>query len=162
MDARQRPRPPLELWAGAECSYTRVGDGYYDQLARTGHAGRPDDLDLLAGLGVRTLRYPVLWERVAPDGPERADWSWTDARLGRLRRLGIRAGVGPVHHGGGPRHTSLLDPSFAAGLARFAAAVAERYPWVECYTPVNEPLTTARFGALYGHWHPHGRDARSF
>jgi dTDP-4-dehydrorhamnose reductase len=33
---------------------------------------------------------------------------------------------------------------------------------VEDYTPVNEPLTTARFAALYGHWYPHHRDALSF
>jgi dTDP-4-dehydrorhamnose reductase len=27
---------------------------------------------------------------------------------------------------------------------------------------VNEPLTTARFSALYGHWYPHSRDGLSF
>jgi dTDP-4-dehydrorhamnose reductase len=27
---------------------------------------------------------------------------------------------------------------------------------------VNEPLTTARFSALYGVWYPHARDDRSF
>jgi dTDP-4-dehydrorhamnose reductase len=47
-------------------------------------------------------------------------------------------------------------------LAAFARAVAERYPWVEDYTPVNEPLTTARFCGLYGHWYPHARDVRLF
>lgn len=67
-----------------------------------------------------------------------------------------------MHHGSGPRHTSLLYPRFAAGLARFAGAVAERFPWVEQWTPVNEPLTTARFNALYGLWYPHARDDRSF
>ncbi|MFN8594402.1 MAG: hypothetical protein U0031_23370, partial [Thermomicrobiales bacterium] len=46
-------------------------------------------------------------------------------------------------------------------LAHFARAVAERYPWLDAYTPVNEPLTTARFAALYGHWHPHTRDEPS-
>ena len=30
------------------------------------------------------------------------------------------------------------------------------------WTPVNEPLTTARFSALYGHWYPHARDERLF
>ena len=30
------------------------------------------------------------------------------------------------------------------------------------YTPVNEPLTTARFSALYGLWYPHCRDFASF
>ena len=32
----------------------------------------------------------------------------------------------------------------------------------ELYTPVNEPLTTARFSALYGHWYPHARDNLAF
>jgi dTDP-4-dehydrorhamnose reductase len=40
--------------------------------------------------------------------------------------------------------------------------VAARYPWIEYYTPVNEPCTTARFAGLYGVWYPHGRDDRTF
>ena len=43
-----------------------------------------------------------------------------------------------------------LDPRFPELLARYARMVAERYPWVDDYTPINEPLTTARFSALYG------------
>src|SRR5205085_7915669 len=81
---------------------------------------------------------------------------------GRLHDLGIRPIVGLVHHGSGPPHTSLTDPAFADGLAAFAGRVAERFPWVDAYTPVNEPLTTARFSGLYGHWFPHGRDDRTF
>jgi dTDP-4-dehydrorhamnose reductase len=140
----------------------RVGDQYFDQLERNGHATRLEDLDLFAELGVRAIRYPVLWERTAPNGIESADWSWADERLGRLRELGIRPIVGLVHHGSGPRHTSLIDPAFPEKLAEFARAVAERYPWVDMYTPVNEPLTTARFSGLYGHWYPHGQDALTF
>ncbi len=151
--------PPLELWGGVECTINRVGDEYFDQLETGGHAHRPDDLDAFAGLGLRTLRYPVLWERTAPAA---ADWSWPDERLGILRRLGVRPIVGLVHHGSGPLHTNLVDPSFAEGLAAYAGAVARRYPWVEDYTPVNEPLTTARFSGLYGHWYPHGHDDLTF
>jgi len=154
--------PPLELWAGVECTVNRVGDEYFDQLERNGHAHRPNDLDSFADLGVRAMRYPVLWERTAPDGLEHADWSWADERLGRIRELGIRPIIGLVHHGSGPRHTSLVAPTFAEELALFAQAVAERYPWVTDYTPVNEPLTTARFSGLYGHWYPHGRDGQTF
>lgn len=154
--------PPLELWAGVECTVNRVGDQYFDQLERNGHAKRIDDLDLFASLGVQAIRYPVLWERIAPDGLEQANWSWADERLGRLRELGIRPIVGLVHHGSGPRHTSLVDSDFPEKLASFARAVAKRYPWVDSYTPVNEPLTTARFSGMYGHWYPHGRDDLTF
>ncbi|MBD1807477.1 sugar nucleotide-binding protein [Microcoleus sp. FACHB-SPT15] len=153
---------PPEVWAGIECTVNRVGDQYFDQLERNGHATRLEDLDLFAEIGVRAIRYPVLWERTAPNGLETADWSWADERLGRLRELGIRPIVGLVHHGSGPRHTSLIDPAFPEKLAEFARAVAERYPWVEYYTPVNEPLTTARFSGMYGHWYPHGQDGLTF
>ncbi|HKR01770.1 MAG TPA: family 1 glycosylhydrolase [Pyrinomonadaceae bacterium] len=159
---RTLPCAPPELWAGVECSVNRVGDLFFDQLEQSGHARRASDLDLFAGLGVRALRYPVLWERTAPEGLESANWSWADERLERLRDVGLRPIVGLVHHGSGPRSTSLIDPLFPEKLAGFARAVAERFPWVEDYTPVNEPLTTARFSGLYGHWYPHGRDDQTF
>ncbi|HZG65413.1 MAG TPA: family 1 glycosylhydrolase, partial [Herpetosiphonaceae bacterium] len=154
--------PCLEMWGGVECTVNRVGNDYIDQLERNGHDRHIEDLDLFAALGIRAMRYPVLWERTAPNGPAQADWSWADARLERLRTLDIRPIVGLVHHGSGPRHTSLIDPRFPEGLAEFAAAVAEHFPWVEDYTPVNEPLTTARFSGLYGYWYPHGRDDQTF
>ncbi|WP_437281975.1 sugar nucleotide-binding protein [Sorangium sp. So ce375] len=155
-------RAPLEIWGGVECTVNRVGDVYHHQLDRSGHARRLDDLDRFAALGIHALRTPVLWERTAPDRPERLDFGWADARLGRLRTLDVRPIIGLVHHGSGPRYTSLVDPGFPEGLARFARAAAERYPWVIDWTPVNEPLTTARFSGLYGHWYPHGRDPRTF
>jgi dTDP-4-dehydrorhamnose reductase len=154
---RQQARLPrsLEVWGGVECTINRVRDQFFSQLDRNGHAARADDLELIASLGVRAVRYPVLWERTAPAGLDCADWSWPDARLPRLRELSITPIAGLVHHGSGPPHTSLVDPRFAEDLARYARAVAERYPWLEWYTPVNEPLTTARFSALYGVWYPH-------
>jgi dTDP-4-dehydrorhamnose reductase len=155
-------RPPLQFWAGIECTVNRVGDAYFDQIEQSGHAARCCDLDRFAALGITALRYPVLWERTQPEPDRDADWSWPDERLGRLHALGIQPIAGLVHHGSGPRHTSLLEPSFADRLAEHAGAVAARYPWVERYTPVNEPLTTARFSALYGHWYPHRRDGLSF
>jgi dTDP-4-dehydrorhamnose reductase len=162
MDQRSTDVSALELWAGIECTVNRVGDCYFDQLERNGHAARSTDLDLIAALGVRAVRYPVLWERTAPDRLEQADWSWAEARLHRLRELGIKPIVGLLHHGSGPRHTSLIDPTFVTEFTRYATAVAERFEWLEDYTPINEPLTTARFSGLYGHWYPHAADALTF
>jgi dTDP-4-dehydrorhamnose reductase len=56
----------------------------------------------------------------------------------------------------------MSDSGFAAAFGRYAAAVARRYPWIDTYLPVNEPLTTARFAGLYGLWHPNERSERSF
>jgi dTDP-4-dehydrorhamnose reductase len=152
----------LELWGGAECTLNRLEGGYCDQSALSGHDGRLADLDAFAALGLKALRLPVLWERIAPNSPTEANWSWADESVRHVHALGVRTILGLVHHGGGPRYTSLLSDSFAPGLAGFAREVAERYPWVQDWTPVNEPLTTARFSALYGVWHPHTRDERSF
>ncbi len=160
---RQDSQPStLEVWGGVECTVNRVGDRYFDQLDRNGHAARIDDLDRFAQLGIAAIRYPILWERIAPNGLAQADWSWADERLDRLRKLGIRPILGLVHHGSGPRDTSLIDPAFAQKVAEFAGAVAQRYAWISDYTPINEPLTTARFSGLYGHWYPHGRDDQTF
>jgi dTDP-4-dehydrorhamnose reductase len=152
----------LEMWGGIECTCNRVGDGWLDQLAFNGHRSRPDDLDRIAELGVRTLRYPVLWEYATQNDATDFDWTWADDRLSRLQKLSITPIVGLVHHGSGPRHVDLLHPDFATGLAEYALRLAQRFPWVRDYTPVNEPLTTARFSALYGFWYPHARSDRDF
>ncbi len=152
----------VDIWGGIECTVNRVGEHYFDQLVRNGHTHRISDLDLIAATGIATIRYPVLWERVAPLSLDEADWRWSDERLTRLQELKIRPIVGLVHHGSGPRYATIEREEFALGLGRYARLVAERYPWVDRYTPVNEPLTTARFCGLYGYWYPHETKGLSF
>ncbi len=156
------PGEPLRMWGGIECSTVRVGDDWRDQLRETGHHDRDADLDLVAGLGIRALRYPLLWERVTEGHPGACGWGWHDARLRRLGDLGVNVIGGLLHHGSGPATTDLLDPEFPERLAAHAAEAASRYPFVTAWTPVNEPLTTARFSCQYGHWYPHARDEPSF
>jgi dTDP-4-dehydrorhamnose reductase len=152
-----------EVWAGLECTINRTRDGYRDQTALSGHDGRAlDDLAAFERLGIRRIRYPVLWEKTAPRSPVEVNFDQSDARLDVLRSSGIAPIVGLLHHGSGPEYTSLVDPDFPQRLADYARRVAERYPWVDAYTPVNEPLTTARFSGLYGIWYPHGHDDRTF
>ncbi|HEY3811855.1 MAG TPA: family 1 glycosylhydrolase [Caulobacteraceae bacterium] len=152
----------LELWGGCECTVNRVGDRYFDQTVRTGRDTRRGDLARFADLGIKAFRLPLLWERISPDRPDAHDFAWSDGQLDELKRLGMRPIAGLVHHGSGPHYTSLVDERFAPGLAAHARAVAQRYPWIDAWTPVNEPLTTARFSCLYGHWYPHAHDDRSW
>src|ERR1700759_3020087 len=103
----------LELWGGVEYTCNRVRDRYFDQMELSGHANRPTDYERFAELGIRTLRIGLLWERHEFD----RSWRWEDERLGALRDLGIRPIVGLIHHGSGPRHTSLVDPAVPQTLA---------------------------------------------
>ena len=52
-------KAPLELWGGPECTVSRVGDVFSDQLRMTGHDNRNEDLDLIADLGRWHDRLPV-------------------------------------------------------------------------------------------------------
>src|SRR4051794_38174363 len=129
---------PLELWGGHECSVLRTGDKYTDQTILQGHEHRLYDLEMFSDLGIKALRYPAIWERMAPDAPDKYDFGWTDERLHELKRLNLRPILGLIHHGSGPRYTSLLDENFPEKLAHHARMVAERYPWVKEWNPVNE------------------------
>jgi dTDP-4-dehydrorhamnose reductase len=151
----------LELWGGHEMTLNRVGSRYFDQTTRSGHHDRFADLVLFAELGITALRYPILWERTAPLEHEAPDFNWADQRLDRIRELGMKPIVGLLHHGSGPAYTDLRNDKFAAAFAAFARAVAERYPWIENWNPINEPLTTARFSCFYGLWYPHERTEKA-
>ena len=151
-----------EIWGGLECTINRVKDEYFDQLEYSGHYGRDEDIEIIAELGVKALRFPILWEHHQPERSHLINWSWTERRLSQLQQSNIVPIAGLIHHGSGPKYTSLLDDDFAEKLQEFAFKVATRFPWIENYTPVNEPLTTARFSGLYGLWYPHHKDDRSF
>ena len=152
-----------EIWGGLECTINRVGDTFRDQLCYARHYERDDDIKKIAGLGIKKIRYPVLWEAHEQDGPgSNTDWTRTQQQLNNIRDSGMIPIAGLIHHGSGPLQTNLLSPDFARGLAAFAGKVAKEFPWIEYYTPVNEPLTTARFSGLYGCWYPHHKNDLSF
>jgi dTDP-4-dehydrorhamnose reductase len=140
----------------------RIANSYRNLIDETGHTERRGDIAALHSLGIKKVRYPILWETIAPTCPDACDWTWSDERLDEFFRMGIEPIAGLLHHGSGPIYTNLLDPRFPKLFARYAQRVASRYPWLTSFTPINEPLTTARFSCLYGHWYPHRRSMRDF
>jgi dTDP-4-dehydrorhamnose reductase len=156
------PKNSVEIWGGMECTLNRVHDEFFDQLNYSGPRGRDGDTDLFASLGLKKMRYPILWEHHQPIESQPANWVSAEANLEELRRHGVDIIAGLVHHGSGPEFVSILDDSFVSGLAQYAGQVAQKFPWINYYTPVNEPLTTARFCGLYGLWYPHRQDDDSF
>ncbi|MBC7946322.1 MAG: sugar nucleotide-binding protein [Chitinophagaceae bacterium] len=144
-----------EIWGGIECTINRVEDEFRDQLEYAGHYKRLGDIQQFADLGIRKIRYPVLWEYHEPTEDTEIDWQWSTEQLDLIKMQGITPIAGLLHHGSGPAFTDLLDEEFPGKLAAYAGKVATQFPWLEYYTPVNEPLTTARFSGLYGLWYPH-------
>jgi dTDP-4-dehydrorhamnose reductase len=153
----------LAIWASPEPTIVRLdASTYRDQSKETGHADRESDIERLAALGVSGTRYPVLWESVERGAPGERDYAWAERRLAALARHAIEPLVTLLHHGSGPPHTSLVDEAFPELFADYAEETARRFPFVERWTPINEPLTTARFSTLYGFWYPGACDHRAF
>lgn len=151
----------VEIWGGIEYSVARVNNRFTDQLKKSGYDKRPDYIRLFADLGIKTIRFPILWEKVSCK-KGKPDFSSVDRHIEKLLKYNITPIAGFVHHGNGPDFTCLSDPNFSEYLAEYAQQVVLHYPFLKYYTPLNEPLTTARFGGLYGIWYPHARDNKTF
>jgi beta-glucosidase len=150
---------------GIECSYPTIRHGSHrvDELKATDHYRRwQEDLQLTRNLGIRFLRYGIPYHRINT-GPGQFDWSFTDAVLPEMRRLGIEP-ILDLCHFGMPDWlgNSFQNPEFPQAFCEYARAFAERYPWVRLYTPVNEIWVCARFSALYGWWNEQETGDRTF
>jgi dTDP-4-dehydrorhamnose reductase len=151
-----------EVWGGIECTINRVNDTFFNQLERAGLIAGRNMIDCVAALNVKALRYPILWETNEPEQGMAADFAGVEADLEAMRTMGIIPIAGLLHHGSGPSFTNLLDPKFPELFSIYAARVAERFPTIDHYGPINEPLTTSRFSGLYGLWYPHKQSDGDF
>ncbi len=160
-----RPSAAFMFATGIECSYPTIRHGAHrvDELAACDHYGRwREDLQLTLDLGIRFLRYGLPYHRVNT-GPGRYDWSFPDEVMPEMRRLGIEP-ILDLCHFGMPDWlgNSFQNPEFPRAFADYARAVAERYPWVRLYTPVNEIFICAKFSALNGSWNEQEKSDRAF
>jgi len=133
-----------------------------DEMEKTDHYRRwKEDLQLAHELGVDALRYGPPWYRVHL-GPGRYDWAFTDAVMAELKRLGIVPIIDLCHFGVPDWIGNFQNREFPHWLAEYARAFAERFPWVELYTPVNEMYVTAKFSARLGLWNERLASERAF
>ncbi|MEV4759135.1 GH1 family beta-glucosidase [Micromonospora sp. NPDC049559] len=168
--------PPGFIWGAATAAYQIEGaaqeDGrgpsIWDTFSRTpgrvhaGHTGDiacdhyhryPDDIALMAELGLRTYRFSVAWPRIQPDGsgpvnPRGLDFY--DRLVDELRGRGIDPIVTLYHwdlpqtledRGGWPNRET------AERFAEYAVAVHARLgDRVRTWTTLNEPWCSAYLG----------------
>jgi beta-glucosidase/6-phospho-beta-glucosidase/beta-galactosidase len=139
---------------GIECSYPTIEHGRWrmDQLYDTGHMKYwRQDLELVRQLGLRYLRYGPPLHKIFM-APGRYDWQFTDQVFSRMRELGIEPIVDLCHFGLPAWLGTFQNKDFPKYLAEYASVFANRFPWVELYTPVNEMFVAAKMSALYGNW----------
>jgi len=167
-----RPAGKRRAWdfafaTGIECSNPRVAgaDGRAirrDLLEECGHyAHWRRDLELVKELGTPVLRYG-LPNHLTFLGPGRYDWSFADEALGEIKRLGITPILDLMHFGLPDWLGDFQNPEVPVHFADYAGAVAQRYPWVRGYTPVNEIYVCARNSGWDGLWNERLRSERGF
>ena len=123
-----------------------------DEMEKCGHyAHWRTDFDLVQQLGIEFLRYGPPLHRTYV-GPERYDWDFADDTFNDIRARDIVPIVDLCHFGVPDWIGDFQNPDFPKLFACYAKAFAERFPWVQLYTPVNEMFICAVFSALYGWW----------
>ena len=139
---------------GIENSIPTINNGRtrVDQMEVCGHYRHwRTDFDLVEDLGIRYLRFgpPLHTTFLAPG---RYDWGFADLTLGDLKARGITPIVDLCHFGVPDWIGNFQNPDFPILFARYAADFADRFPWIQLYTPVNEMFICAVFSAQYGWW----------
>ncbi len=149
---------------GIENSIPTINGGRtrIDQMDVCGHYRRwREDFDLVEEMGLRFLRYGPPLHRTF-QGPGRYDWEFADLTLNELLRRDITPIVDLCHFGVPDWLGDFQNPDFPVQFARYAGDFADRYPWVQLYTPVNEMFICAIFSAKYGWWNEQGTTDLTF
>jgi len=156
--------PPFMFATGIENSYPTIDGGAFrvDEMDKCGHYEKwRTDFDCVQDLGVGVLRYGPPLHRTWL-GPGRYDWEFADRTFGELLRRDITPMADLCHFGVPDWVGNFQNPDFPALFADYARAFAQRFRWVQLYTPVNEMFVCATFSGSYGWWNEQLRTDRGF
>jgi beta-glucosidase/6-phospho-beta-glucosidase/beta-galactosidase len=145
------------------CPTIENGRKRVDEMAACRHyeLWREDFALVQDDLKIKTLRYGVpLYKTFL--GPNRFDWEFSDMAFGELRARRIIPIADLCHFGVPDWIGNFQNPDFPKLFAAYARAFAERYPWVQLYTPVNEMYVCATYSAAYGWWNEQLSSDRGF
>ncbi|VWX47259.1 family 1 glycosylhydrolase [Novosphingobium sp. 9U] len=123
-----------------------------DEMESCGHYQRwKEDFALVQEMGIGYLRFgPPIHKTWL--GPDKYDWEFSDLAFAELKRRNIVPIVDLCHFGVPDWIGNFQNPDFSERFCHYALAFAERFPWVQLYTPVNEMYICATFSARYGWW----------
>jgi beta-glucosidase len=146
--------PAFMFATGIENSVPTINQGRtrVDEMEKCGfYKHWKTDFDLVRDMGIQYLRYgPPIHKTFL--GADRYDWEFADLTFGYLKQLDIVPIVDLCHFGVPDWIGNFQNPDFPNLFAAYAKAFAQRFPWVQLYTPVNEMYICATFSAAYGWW----------
>lgn len=119
------------------------------------------DFHLTKDMGIDYLRYGPPYYKTHT-GPGQYDWSFTDETFRKMKELEIIPIVDLCHFGVPDWLENFQNPDFPKYFAEYAVAFAERFPYLQLYTPINEIFITAMFSAQYGWWNERLSSDRAF
>lgn len=119
------------------------------------------DFHLTKDMGIDYLRYGPPYYKTHI-GPGQYDWSFTDETFRKMKELEIIPIVDLCHFGVPDWLENFQNPDFPKYFAEYAVAFAERFPYLQLYTPINEIFITAMFSAQYGWWNERLSSDRAF
>lgn len=146
--------PGFIFATGIENSNPTINGGRVriDEFEKCGHYRYwRTDFDLVQEMGISVLRYGPPLHRTFL-GAGYYDWSFADETFNDLRRRDLVSIVDLCHFGVPDWLGNFQNPDFPQLFADYARAFAERFPWIQLYTPVNEIYICALFSARYGRW----------
>jgi beta-glucosidase len=139
----------------------KIADGTTGAVACDHYHRYPQDIALLADLGVGAYRFSIAWPRIQPDGTGPANPAGL-AFYDRLIDLLCAEGIDPVctlYHWDTPQ--SLEDAGgwlvrdTALRFAEYAAIVGEHFAdRVRMWIPLNEPVVETLYGYAIGEYAP--------
>ncbi len=137
----------------------RAGERVLDEFDLTDHYRYwREDLDRVASLGVRALRYGLPWYKIETQ-PGKFDWDWSDRAIAYAAEKGIEI-IFDLMHYGVPLwlENQFLNTDYEKYVADWAYAAADRYrDTIRYHTPFNETLICSEFAGLNGIWPPYLR-----
>ncbi|SEG70896.1 beta-glucosidase [Thermomonospora echinospora] len=139
----------------------RVRDGHTGDVACDHYHRWPEDLALLAGLGVDAYRFSIAWPRVQPDGRGPANPKGLDFYERLVDGL-LERGITPfptLFHWDLPQALEdaggWLSREVAHRFADYAALVAGRLAdRVDTWITLNEPVVVTAYGYAFGVYAP--------
>ncbi|HWH62057.1 MAG TPA: family 1 glycosylhydrolase [Ginsengibacter sp.] len=133
-----------------------------DEMEKTGHYRNwKTDFQLVKELDIEYLRYgpPYYSTHISPG---KYSWDFADETFNKLKELGITPIVDLCHFGVPDWIGNFQNPDLPIYFAEYAAAFANRFPYLQLYTPINEIFIASQFSAQYGWWNEKLQSDKAF